>query len=136
MVEQGAAPAGVLATHSTHPGGAGAPPGGQYGSPARAWLTDGRAYVRGQRKARPAPEGKRCDGAPGGARALEREYGTDRTMVAPPGAPSPLIVEGTRKTGLPGASANNTGDGACALAIPNPTRGYAKPSPSFTYRIS
>ena len=40
MVEQGAAPAGVLETHSTHSGGAGAPPGGQYGLPARS-LADG-----------------------------------------------------------------------------------------------
>ncbi len=41
MVEPDAAPARVL-THSTHPGGAGAPPGGQYEPPARSWLTDGR----------------------------------------------------------------------------------------------
>jgi len=66
----------------------------------------------------PAPEGERRDGAPGGARVLERERGTQRTMVAPPGAPSPsLLAGGTRTTGLPGASTKNTGGGALAKAV-------------------
>ena len=51
MVEQGAAPAGVLDTHSTHSGGAGAPPGGQYGLPARS-LADG--WPRGARSTKSA----------------------------------------------------------------------------------
>ena len=45
----------------------------------------------------PAPEEERRDGAPGGARVLERERGTQRTMVAPPGAPSPSHSAGDRK---------------------------------------
>jgi hypothetical protein len=40
-MEQDAAPAGVV-TQTTHPGGAGAPPGGHYGLPVRSWLTAGR----------------------------------------------------------------------------------------------
>ena len=45
---------------ATHPGGVGAPPGGQYGLPARSWLTEGPSHHRtGQRKARPDAEGKR-----------------------------------------------------------------------------
>ena len=81
-------------THSTHSGGAGAPPGGHYGLPARSLADGWPARCAGQRKARPAPEGRRCDGAPRGARALEREYGTERTMVAPLGAPSPSSWRG------------------------------------------
>src|SRR5262249_6980866 len=51
-----AAPARVLFTQSTHPGGAGAPPGGQYGPPARSWLTDGRF----PEMERPAKSAARC----------------------------------------------------------------------------
>ena len=76
MVEQGAAPAGVLDLRTARTRAApGLRPAATTGCLPGAWLTDDRA-LRGQRKARPAPEGERCDGAPRGARALEREYGT------------------------------------------------------------
>ena len=39
MMEQDAAPAGRRRTLLLHSGGAGAPPGGHYGLPARSWLT-------------------------------------------------------------------------------------------------
>ncbi len=65
----------------------------------------------------PAPEGERRDGAPGGARVLERERGTQRTMVAPPGAPSPSLLAGGKGDGPPGASTKNTGGGALAKAV-------------------
>jgi hypothetical protein len=46
--------------------------------------------------------------------SLERERGTERTMVAPPGAPSPsACARGKlwkKATGLPRASTNNMGD--------------------------
>ena len=64
MVEQGAAPAGVLETHSTHSGGAGAPPGGHYGLPARS-LADGWPRValvnekRGRRRKEDAAMARR-----------------------------------------------------------------------------
>ena len=64
MVGQGAAPAGVLETHSTHSGGAGAPPGGHYGLPARS-LADGWPRValvnekRGRRRKEDAAMARR-----------------------------------------------------------------------------
>src|SRR6185295_4866777 len=67
----------------------------------------------GTRKARPGAVRK----TPAMARheapaSLERERGTERTMVAPPGAPSPSPLRGTeRDDGVPGAE-KNTGDAA------------------------
>ena len=41
---------------ATHPGGVGAPPGGQYGPPARSWLTEAVPCVTGGHEKRgPAP---------------------------------------------------------------------------------
>src|SRR5216683_3134074 len=107
-----AAPAGVVSQPRTR-AASGLRPAGHYGLPARSLADGGR--LDDPRKRGPAPEGERRDGAPGGARVLERERGTQRTMVAPPGAPSPShLAGGTRKTGLPGASTKNTGGGALA----------------------
>jgi hypothetical protein len=97
VTEQDAAPAGGRRTLLPHPGGAGAPPGGQYGLPARS-LADGGCHARWP----PQSAARRCkedvrDGAPGGARILERECGITRTMVAPPGAPSPSYLRGTEE---------------------------------------
>ena len=113
MVGQGAAPAGVLDLRTARTRAApGLRPAATTGCLPGAWLTDGRA-LRGQRKARPAPEGRRCDGAPRGARALEREYGTERTMVAPLGAPSPSI-------------GGDGGEGTTAYPAPQRTRARAR----------
>ena len=91
-------------------------PAGHYGLPARSLADGGRETTPEKRG--PAPEGERRDGAPGGARVLERERGTQRTMVAPLGAPSPsLMARVGEKTGLPGASAKNTGDDAWLFDI-------------------
>ena len=65
-------------------------PAGHYGLPARS-LADGGRLTTPEKRG-PAPEGERRDGAPRGARVLARERGTQRTMVAPLGAPSPLAL--------------------------------------------
>src|SRR5262249_40113182 len=44
---------------ATHPGGVGAPPGGQYGLPARSWLTEAVHVFGRSRKARPDAQGER-----------------------------------------------------------------------------
>ena len=68
-----------------HPGGVGAPPGGQYGLPARSWLTEaGRS-----RKARPDAEGERRT-ARRRAPRLRKKACRSRTL-APSGAPSPRL---------------------------------------------
>jgi len=113
------------ASQGMHPGGAGAPPGGQYEPPARSLADGGRPVFHGRpRKARPGAVRKTPQISPdcaswSGWRAGRRpvfprgDAGIQRTMVAPPGAPSPSSLRGDNgKTGLPGASPNNTGDDA------------------------
>ena len=73
---------------ATHPGGVGAPPGGQYGLPARS-LADGGRHKRRPRKARPDAEGERRT-ARRRAPRLRKRACTSRT-IAPLGAPSPLF---------------------------------------------
>src|SRR5262249_14065623 len=122
-----AAPARVL-THSTHPGGAGAPPGGQYEPPARSWLTDGRSrYGNGQRKAwpgavrkTPANKPRRrqacLGGAPRGARTLERECGNKEQWLRHLARHPPRFWRGARRReerrAYPGPRSKNTGDDA------------------------
>src|SRR5215475_10372000 len=112
-----AAPARVL-THSTHPGGAGAPPGGQYEPPARSWLTDGRSrYGK-----RPTKSVARCrkedarDGAPRGARTLERECGNKEQWLRHLARHPPRYWRGVRRRegrrAYPGPRSKNTGDDA------------------------
>ena len=97
MTEQDAAPAGETNAPPA--------PGRRRGSARRAhtgclpgaWLT--AAVLR---DGPPQSAARRCredvrDGAPGGARILERECGITRTMVAPPGAPSPSYLRGTEE---------------------------------------
>src|SRR5258707_2737446 len=88
-VERDAAPAGVVSQPRTR-AASGLRPAGHYGLPARS-LADGGRLTTPEKRG-PAPEGERRDGAPGGARVLARERGTQRTMVAPLGAPSPLAL--------------------------------------------
>ena len=50
---------------ATHPGGVGAPPGGQYGLPARSWLTEAVHHPDGHEKRGPTPKenaGRRAGG--------------------------------------------------------------------------
>ena len=62
---------------STHSGGAGAPPGGHYGLPARELADGGRPQVGRPPQSVPGRrKEERRDGAPRGARVLERERGT------------------------------------------------------------
>ena len=112
MVEQDAAPAGVprkaraRAASELRPAvNTGCPPG--------AWLTADKHAVLNPRKARPMPEEERRDGAPGGARVLERERGTKEQWLRHL-ARHPLAFAGGKKRdhGVPGA-AKNTGDDAC-----------------------
>ena len=56
---------------ATHSGGVGAPPGGQYGLPARSWLTEAASVSDGHGKRGPTPKeiaGRRA----GGRHAFER----------------------------------------------------------------
>ena len=99
---------------------------------ARQELADGgRPVCHGRpRKARPGAGGKTPQIHPdvrkpvrmarrAAPRISERECGHTKTMVAPLGAPSPSSLRGDNgKTGLPGASPNNTGDDACFLREP------------------
>ena len=71
---------------ATHPGGVGAPPGGQYGLPARSWLTEA-VHPDGHEKRGPTPKenaGRRA----GGRQRLRKKACRSRT-VAPSGAPPP-----------------------------------------------
>jgi hypothetical protein len=117
---------------STHPGGAGAPPGGQYGPPARS-LADGGCPCLGRpRKARPGAGRKTPANKPGrrklvwvarraAPRGLERDRGHTRTNGSAPWRAIPLALargqRKRRKTGLPGASTKNTGDDARLIEI-------------------
>ena len=73
---------------AAHPGGVGAPPGGQYGLPARSWLT-----VRPLRRARGfSGEAVRNGGKPGKAKRRSREDGRPESAArrrrrTPDGAP-------------------------------------------------
>ena len=90
-----------------------------------SWLTEAVTFHGRPRKARPGAVRKTPQMSPdcaslSGWRAERRpafprgNAGTSRTMVAPLGAPSPSSLRGDNgKTGLPGASPNNTGDDAC-----------------------
>jgi hypothetical protein len=74
---------------ATHPGGVGAPPGGQYGLPARSWLTEAVHHPDGHEKRGPTPKenaGRRA----GGRHAFARRRADSRTL-APSGAPSPRL---------------------------------------------
>ena len=112
-----------------HPGGAGSsarrplrawPPGPDRPPCASPKMRRPAGTTDGTRKARPGAVRK----TPAMARheapaSLERERGTERTMVAPPGAPSPSPLRGTeRDDGVPGAE-KNTGDDTrpCCLTI-------------------
>ena len=112
---------------STHPGGAGAPPGGQYGPPARSLADGGRPCLGRPRKARPGAVRKTPANKPGlrklvwvarraAPRGLERDRGHSENNGCAPWRAIPLaLARGQtkrRKTGLPGASTNNTGDDA------------------------
>ena len=93
---------------STHPGGAGAPPGGQYGLPARSLADGGRPCLGRPRKARPGAVRKTPANKPGlrklvwvarraAPRGLARDRGHTITMVAPLGAPSPSLWRGEKR---------------------------------------
>jgi hypothetical protein len=93
---------------STHPGGAGAPPGGQYGLPARSLADGGRPCSGWPRKARPGAVRKTPANKPrlrklvwvarrAAPRGLERDRGHTKTMVAPLGAPSPSPWRGDKR---------------------------------------
>ena len=126
-----AAPAAGRERFSRTRAAPGAPPGGHY--EPQAWppgpdrppcaspkMRRPAGTTDGTRKARPGAVRK----TPAMARheapaSLERERGTERTMVAPPGAPSPSPLRGTeRDDGVPGAE-KNTGDDTrpCCLTI-------------------
>ena len=82
---------------AAHPGGVGAPPGGQYGLPARSWLTEAVHHPDGHEKRGPTPKenaGRRA----GGRHAFARRRADSRTL-APSGAPSPRpLGEAIRQT--------------------------------------
>src|SRR4029077_10278389 len=93
---------------STHPGGAGAPPGGQYGLPARSLADGGRPCSGWPRKARPGAVRKTPANKPrlrklvwvarrAAPRRLERDRGHTKTMDAPLGAPSPSLWRGDKR---------------------------------------
>ena len=96
MVEQDTAPAGVPRKARTRAASE-LRPAANTGCPPGAWLTADKHGVLNPRKARPMPEEERRDGAPG-RRPRSREGARHkRTMVAPPGAPSPSHLRGVRK---------------------------------------
>ena len=74
---------------ATHPGGVGAPPGGQYGLPARSWLTEAVHHPDGHEKRGPTPKGERRTALRRAPR-LRKKACRSRT-VAPSGAPSPRL---------------------------------------------
>ena len=98
------------AANTSRPPGAW-PPGADRPPCASPKMRRPAGITDGTRKARPGAVRK----TPAMARheapaSLERERGTERTMVAPPGAPSPSPLRGTeRDDGVPGAE-KNTGD--------------------------
>src|SRR5262249_29480051 len=104
---------------STHPGGAGAPPGGQYGPPARSWLTDGR-FPEMDRQTKSAARCRKENAAMARREApvLSRGGTATKNNGCATWRAIPLVCRGVRgerkETGLPGASTNNTGDGAWA----------------------
>ncbi len=99
-------------THLPHSGGAGAPPGGQYELPARSMANSGAgtARLRLRQCAKPGGRNGRLPQSAAGAvrktPAMARHEApafsrgnaaSERTMVAPPGAPSPSIAEGQER---------------------------------------
>ena len=115
---------------STHPGGAGAPPGGQQEPPARSLADGGRPSLGRPRKARPGAVRKTPANKPrlrklvwvarrAAPRGLERDAGTQKQWLRHLARHPPRFGEEEKrengKTGLPGASPNNTGDDACLL---------------------
>jgi hypothetical protein len=76
---------------STAPGGAGAPPGTTK-SPCREPADAMRSIGRMEAKRGPAPQGKRHDGAPGGARMFARTCGSLKDRCAARCSVPPLRV--------------------------------------------
>ena len=74
---------------ATHSGGVGAPPGGQYGLPARSWLTAAVPHLGRPPQSAPDRRRKTPDGAPEGA--TPSKEGVHIRTDAPAGAPSPLF---------------------------------------------
>src|SRR6478736_7827463 len=122
MVGQDAAPAGVPRKARTR-----AAPGLRLAAnrsrPPGAWLTEA-VTLRTATKSAARRSKENAANEPGlrklvrvarrvAPRVSARECGHTKTMVAPLGAPSPSSLRGDKgKTGLPGASPNNTGDDA------------------------
>src|SRR5689334_5297475 len=116
-----AAPAAGRGRFSRTRAAPGAPPGGHYEPSARSWLSgadrplcaspktrsqggsNGRSLQSAARRSKEDAAMARHE-APA---SLERERGTERTMVAPPGAPSPSRFAWDEKDdGVPGARKN------------------------------
>ena len=96
---------------STYSGGAGAPPGGHYGLPARSWLTAVIHKSDDPRKACPAAGRKNAAMARREAPAFSRGNAARQNNGCATWRAIPLAFgEGKEKTGLPGASTKNTGD--------------------------
>src|SRR5262249_58451679 len=96
---------------ATHSGGVGAPPGGQYGLPARSWLTEAVHVSGGHEKRGPTPKenaGRRA----GGRHAFERRRAHSDCRATWRAVPS-LLQKGRqlRKTRAQPRRENN---GACA----------------------
>ena len=96
------------ASQSTHPGGAGAPPGGQYGLPARSLADGGRLCLGRPRKARPGAVRKTPANKPGlrklvrvarraAPRISARECGHTKNNGCAPWRAIPLIFEGRQR---------------------------------------
>jgi len=131
------------ASQSTHPGGSGTPPGGQYGLPARSMADGGsRTVCEIPRKARPMPEGERRDGAPGGA-ARSREGARHKEQWLRHLARHPLALPRPRKRDLVSAAVKNTSDAVrphlypiCNIARTfNHTRRSSQLAPRFGHTI-
>jgi len=123
-----AAPAAGRGRFSRTRAAPGAPPGGHYEPSARSLALGGRppAMCFAQNAKPGGSNGRSLQSAARRSKedaamarheapaSLERERGTERTMVAPPGAPSPsACARGKlwkKATGLPRASTNNMGD--------------------------
>ncbi len=119
-----AAPAGVV-SQATHPGGAGAPPGGTTAAPPGSWLTAGRSTVC----PRPGGHGPKANNLGGASFRTRAETKRSEESAArrrdenaamarrPPrllrrGLPAEARRAKAGESGLPGALAKNTGDGA------------------------